>query len=103
MIGAELKGFFARDAAAWQVETDVNGAPAGSGNAARIPGGPLAALLFLANSLVQRGGTLRPGQWVSTGASTGIHVLDVGDRVTVRFDGAPPFAMEAVAAAPWQE
>lgn len=100
VIGPELPGFFERDAAAWLSETDVNGQLAGSGSADRIPGGPLAALHFLANNLVARGLTLRPGDWVSTGASTGIHVLAVGDTVAARFDGKPAVALRVCAAQP---
>jgi 2-keto-4-pentenoate hydratase len=100
VIGPELPGFFAREADAWPAETDVNGVLAGSGSAGRIPGGPLAAVHFLANSLVARGMTLRPGDWVSTGASTGMHVLAVGDTVAVRFDGKPAIALRVGAAQP---
>jgi 2-keto-4-pentenoate hydratase len=100
VIGPELPGFFGRDAAAWLSETDLNGKLAGSGGADRIPGGPLAALLFLANDLVARGLTLHPGDWVSTGASTGIHVLAIGDTVAARFDGKPAIALRVCAAQP---
>ncbi|KGF80968.1 hypothetical protein IA69_15795 [Massilia sp. JS1662] len=89
VVGPELQDFFGRDPADWPAETDVNGSLVGTGSAARIPDGPLAALLFLTNSLVNRGGTLRPGDWVSTGASTGIHPLTIGDSIEVRFDGKP--------------
>ncbi|WP_395407100.1 2-keto-4-pentenoate hydratase [Pseudoduganella sp. UC29_106] len=99
-VGPELPKFFERDLADWRVETDINGALVGSGSADRIPGGPLASLLFLANSLAERGGTLRPGDWVSTGASTGVHPMSVGDAVTVRFDGQQVLSLRAVAAAP---
>ena len=100
VVGPELPGFFSRDASGWLSETDLNGQLAGSGSADRIPGGPLAALLFLANNLVERGLTLRPGDWVSTGASTGIHVLAVGDTVAARFDGKPAIALRVCAAQP---
>lgn len=93
VIGPELKDFFARRPQDWPVDTTINDVPVGEGSADRIPGGPLAALLFLANSLVSRGDTLRPGQWVSTGASTGVHPVSVGDLVQVRFDGQPVIAL----------
>jgi 2-keto-4-pentenoate hydratase len=93
VVGPELADFFGRDPAAWPVETELNGSLCGSGSAERIPGGVLAALLFLANSLASRGDTLRPGDWVSTGASTGIHPLSAGDLVEVRFDGKPALAL----------
>ena len=98
IIGPELPDFFERALDDWPSESDVNGVLAGSGSAARIPGGPLAALHFLANSLVERGMTLRPGDWVSTGASTGIHVLAIGDTVAVRFDGKPAISLRVVEA-----
>jgi 2-keto-4-pentenoate hydratase len=100
VIGPELPEFFGRDGAGWLSETAVNGHLAGNGSAERIPGGPLAALLFLTNDLVARGLTLRPGDWVSTGASTGIHVLAVGDTVAARFDGKPAITLRVCAAQP---
>ena len=100
VVGPPLDDFFARDPAAWPVEAYVNGELAGSGSAERIPGGPLAALLFLANSLVSRGDTLRPGDWVSTGASTGVHPVQAGDRVELRFDGRPALALRVCEALP---
>jgi 2-keto-4-pentenoate hydratase len=100
VIGPVLDDFFGRDPAGWPAETLVNRAAAGQGGADRIPGGPLAALLFLANSLVARGATLRPGDWVSTGAATGIHPVRVGDLVEVSFDGKPALTLRLSAATP---
>lgn len=100
IVGPALEDFFGRAASDWLVETQVNQAPAGQGSADRIPGGPLAALLFLANSLVSRGTTLRPGDWVSTGASTGIHPVRIGDQVQVRFDGKPALWVRLCEAVP---
>jgi 2-keto-4-pentenoate hydratase len=100
VIGPELEDFFGREPAAWPSETSVNGAVCGSGSAERIPGGVLAALLFLANSLASRGDTLRAGDWVSTGASTGVHPVRVGDLVEVRFDGRQVLSLRVREAAP---
>ena len=100
VVGPALESFFARTPGQWPAETDVNSALAGSGSAECIPGGPLAALQFLANSLVGSGSTLRPGQWVSTGASTGVHPIAIGDRVEVRFDGKPAMTLRVGEAAP---
>lgn len=93
VVGPELKDFFNREPAEWLVETKINEVQAGEGSAERIPGGPLAALLFLANSLVSRGDTLRPGDWVSTGASTGVHPVRVGDEVKVSVNGTPTISL----------
>lgn len=87
VIGPELEQFFDRPLADWNVGVKVGDALVGEGSPERIPGGPLASVLFLANSLVSRGSTLRPGDWVSTGASTGAHPVRIGDQVEVSFDG----------------
>lgn len=57
----------------------------------------------MANSLAERGDTLRPGNWVSSVTSAGIHPLSVGDRVTARFDGRPALSLRACAASPVQQ
>lgn len=100
VIGPALPACSGRDGAGWLSETAVKGDLAGSGNAGRMRSGLLAALLFLANDLFARGLTLRPGDWVSTGASTGIHVLAVGDTVAARFDGKPAITLPVCAAQP---
>ena len=100
VIGLALEDFFGREPAGWPSETSVNGLVCCSGSAERIPGGVLAALLFLANSLASRGDTLRAGDWVSTGASTGVHPVGVGDLVEVRFDGRQVLTLRVREAAP---
>lgn len=68
------------------VVTEVNGATVGEGSAARVPNGPLAAVLFLARHLAARGRGLKQGDWVSTGASTGIHPVKPGDTARAVFN-----------------
>ena len=51
-----------------------------------MPGGPLAAVLFLARHLAARGRGLKEGDWVSTGASTGIHPVRPGDAARAVFN-----------------
>lgn len=85
LIGPELPDFFSHELEFWQTDMLVNGERVGEGHAGRIPDGPLAALLFLANNLVSRGKSLRPGDWVSTGASNGIHPVKPGDVAIAGF------------------
>ena len=66
-------------------ETFVNGRPVGKGSAAAVPGGPLAALAFTLTRCAERGLPLKAGHFVSTGATTGIHVVGIGDRARVSF------------------
>ncbi len=100
VIGPELEQFFERPLAGWNVAVTVGDALVGEGSAERIPGGPLASLLFLANSLVSRGASLRPGDWISTGASTGAHAVQIGDEVEVSFDGKRAISLRICAAQP---
>jgi 2-keto-4-pentenoate hydratase len=63
----------------------IDGRTVGEGSAATVPGGPIEALLFLANHLATRGRFLRAGDWVSSGATTGIHMVTPGSRGRAEF------------------
>jgi 2-keto-4-pentenoate hydratase len=65
----------------------INDAPVGAGSGASVPGGPFAAVRFLAAHLLARGRCLRAGDLVSTGATTGIHTLSASDRIDIDFAG----------------
>jgi 2-keto-4-pentenoate hydratase len=87
VVGAKLPDGLLSDPSSASSTVEINGEVAGHGSAARVPGGPLSALMFLVNHLASRGRTLKEGDWVSTGASTGIHLVKTGDRVTALFNG----------------
>jgi 2-keto-4-pentenoate hydratase len=67
-------------------ETFIEGRSVGQGGAASIPGSPLEAVRFLAEVCARRGRPLKAGQYVSTGAATGIHDILPGQRSRVEFD-----------------
>ena len=79
------------------VRMTLNGKIVGEGTGADCMGDPVAALVWLANALRNRGG-LRAGEIVSTGTCCGFHRAAAGDRciadfgrlgrVLVRFAGA---------------
>lgn len=68
-------------------ETFIEGRSVGKGSAASVPGGPLAALAFALNRCARRGLPLKAGQLVSTGATTGIHDIRIGQSSRVVFEG----------------
>jgi 2-keto-4-pentenoate hydratase len=68
-------------------ETFIDAQSVGRGSAASIPGGPLAALAFALECCARRGLSLEAGQLVSTGATTGVHQIRVGQRARVVFGG----------------
>lgn len=76
-----------RDVIDSTVELLINGKQVGAGTVATMLDGPFGAVRFLFQNLAERGVALRPGQWISTGAVTGVHPVRPGDHVEARFDG----------------
>jgi 2-keto-4-pentenoate hydratase len=91
VIGDEIADWRQRPLDSMVSRTMVDGVVAGEGSAARLEGGPLGALAYLVDNLAGRGRTLKAGEWVSTGATTGVHriapgglaVLDFGSMGTI--------------------
>jgi len=71
----------------WTVSLTINGEPIGTGQGANMLDGPVGAAAYLFNLMAKRGIALTPGQWISTGAVTGVHEVNVGDQVEARFNG----------------
>lgn len=86
VIGPAIPGW--RDDAfeRWPVELRINGATIGRGQAVDMLDGAIGAARFLFEAMAARGITLEAGQWISSGAVTGVHQVGVGDRVEARFD-----------------
>lgn len=70
---------------AFKAETEIDGASVGQGGLYTMPEGPLKAIAWLAGHLAARHKPLRQGQWISTGATTGIHSIAPGQASKVRF------------------
>lgn len=74
----------------WQAEAlacsvAINGTAVASSNAAALPGGPRGALVFAAAQAAHLGLPIRAGQFVSTGAVTGMHPAAAGQRLVADF------------------
>lgn len=100
IVGDEVKGWRERDLAEMTARVTINGQPVGSGSAANVAGGPLAALRFLVGNLATRGIALRAGDYVSTGMTTGIHPVKPGDMAHFEFCDDIRFRTEAIRARP---
>jgi 2-keto-4-pentenoate hydratase len=90
-------------ALAWDAltaETFIDGASVGAGAAASIPGGPFAALAFMLENGAKRGRPLTRGQLISTGATTGVHLIGVGQAARCDFGGHGAIACRMVEARP---
>jgi 2-keto-4-pentenoate hydratase len=64
---------------------EIDGVPAGTGLLADLLDGPFGSLAFLARLMAERGISLEAGQWVSSGAITGVHPVRHGQHVRATF------------------
>ena len=72
----------------------------GNGRAAGFPDGAIGAARFLFELMARRGIALAPGQWISSGAVTGVHRAFPGQTVEARFSDGLSLACTLVAAEP---
>jgi 2-keto-4-pentenoate hydratase len=97
VIGPAIDNWRDAGIADWPVELTIDGAPIGAATAATMLDGPFGAARFLFELLAARGIALQPGDWISSGAVTGVHQVSVGARVDVRFDNRLATACTIVA------
>lgn len=88
------------DLEAIRAETEIDGQSVGTGAADKLPGGIAAALAFALSVTARLGRPLTAGQWVSTGALTGVHAITIGQTARIAFTGIEPMTGTAVAAQP---
>ena len=87
VVGEPIPDWRSLAFAGWRVSLMVDGVEAGSGQASAMPDGPLGAARFLFELLGRRGIAVAPGQWISSGAVTGVHPVAPGAFVEAVFDG----------------
>lgn len=98
IVGAEVKDWRAIKWERASAQTSIDAKPVGEGHAGMLPGGPLAALAFLLTHSAERGKPLRKGQWISSGAVTGVHQIEAGQSAELSFGGYGVLRCRAVAA-----
>lgn len=86
VIGAEIPRD--TDFLDWPVALTIDGEVAGEATARAMLDGPFGAVRFLFELAADRQLPLAPGQWISTGAVTGVHPVRVGALVEARFANA---------------
>lgn len=85
LIGAAVADWRSLDFAHQQVTLTIDGVVAGMGRAAAFPDGPIGSVRFLLENLAARGLMLQAGDWISTGAVTGVHQIMAGQAVSADF------------------
>jgi len=98
ILGPEIPDWRAKLAHGLTAETFIDGKTVGAGRADSVGDGPLDALVFLLGHLAARGRPLKAGQYVSTGAVTGVHDIRIGQRSRVSFNGSGDILCSAVKA-----
>jgi 2-keto-4-pentenoate hydratase len=87
LLGAEVPDWQTRTLDSMNCEMHIDGAIVGRGDAAAVSGGPLDALAFALRCNALRGRPLRAGDYISTGAVTGVHPIGTGQRAEAIFTG----------------
>ena len=87
-----------RDVLHAPVRLTIDGVEQGANTLSNMLDGPFGAFVFLYALLHQRGRPLKAGDWISSGAITGVHRIAAGQVAEATFDGGFTVAMRAVAA-----
>ena len=85
VIGDAIPDWRSLDFIDWPVTLSIDGVEAGAATARTMLDGPVGAARFLFESMAARGVALTAGQWISSGAVTGVHEVPVGAAVTATF------------------
>ncbi|MEG3182365.1 2-keto-4-pentenoate hydratase [Sphingomonas sp. LT1P40] len=85
VIGDAIANWHNVDFIDWPVSLTIDGVEAGAATAAQMLDGPIGAARFLFEALAARGIALKAGQWVSSGAVTGVHEVAPGAHVVAMF------------------
>jgi 2-keto-4-pentenoate hydratase len=86
VVGPEIPNWRQSGFEDWSVTTLIDGKVVGQGSASSFPDGALGSVRFLFELMAKRQIPLRAGQWVSTGAITGVHDAQAGQHMVAIFD-----------------
>jgi 2-keto-4-pentenoate hydratase len=100
LLGPSIPDWRACDLRAIEVVTDIAGREVGRATAHAMLDGPYGAVRFLLDNLKRRGIAPQNGWWVSSGAVTGVHGVQVGDCAAAHFSGLGSLVCRIVAARP---
>lgn len=102
VVGPALPDWRSSGFEQWPVTVRIDGVEVGTGRASAFPDGAIGAARFLLELMAKRGIALRPGQWISSGAVSGVHDAAAGQTVEARFGESYTLACRLTAARPEQ-
>ncbi|WP_240953603.1 2-keto-4-pentenoate hydratase [Sphingomonas sp. G-3-2-10] len=85
VVGPEVAGWRDQSFLKWPISLSIDGIEVGNARAEDMLDGPFGAAAFLFSLAARLGFTLKPGQWISSGAVTGVHEIAVGQSSTAKF------------------
>lgn len=85
VVGGAIDGWQDLDFLDWPVTLLIDGVEAGAATARTMLDGPIGAARFLFETMAQRNIALWPGQFISSGAVTGVHEVAIGAAVDATF------------------
>lgn len=100
VLGPVIPDAFAPEALELPVALKIDGVTVGTGLTRDMLDGPFGSLAFLARLMSARGRSLEAGQWVSTGAITGVHPVRSGQSVHAAFGAGISVECKTVATLP---
>jgi 2-keto-4-pentenoate hydratase len=100
IVGPEILGWRERSDESLVCETFIDGQSVGRGGGTSIPGGPLSALAFALARCARRNRPLHAGDFVSTGAASGIHDVRPGQDARLSFGDDGEILCRAIRALP---
>ena len=100
VVGGGIPDWRASGFEEWTVITLIDHAEVGIGRASGFPDGAIGSARFLFELMAQRGISLEPGQWISSGAVTGVHDALPGQAVEARFNSGLSVRCRLLAAQP---
>ena len=100
VVGAALSDWRTSGFEEWEVSTRIDDREVGRGRASAFPDGAIGSARFLFELMARRGITLEPGQWISSGAVSGVHDAVAGQRIDVTFGDSYEVSCRLTAARP---
>jgi 2-keto-4-pentenoate hydratase len=100
ILGPAIREWRKRPLDSMTSRVSIDGRTVGNGGALSHPGGPLAGLAFALARCARNGRPLKAGDVVSTGATTGIHDITIGQSAQIEFGADGEIRCRAVRARP---
>ena len=95
ILGEAVKDWRTRPLDQWSSRLYIDGDLVGQGSVADLVGGPFESLRCALEQVARMGLSVRKGQYISTGAITGVHRAFAGQKIRAEFSTGPDIQLNA--------